>query len=156
MAIYMFVDGIPGGSTHRQFQDWFEVHSFNWGEERSGSFSFGGGGGAAKVVFHDFAISKQAGKGSPKLFLYGANGKHIPKVEIVVTREEGGQESVWERFILSDAVVSSYQIGGDSGSLPNDSVMFNFARLEFHQAVVQNGAIVYEKAFWDIKANLGG
>lgn len=155
MAIYMFVDTVAGGSTHRWFPDWFEIQSFSWGEGRMGNF-VGSGSGTAKVVFQDFSVTKQAGKGSPKLFLYGANGKHIKRVEIAVTQSGGDEEIVWERFILSDAVVSSYQIGGDTGSLPNDSLSFNFARIEFQQAIVENGAVVYEKAFWDVKTNSGG
>ncbi|WP_227625008.1 Hcp family type VI secretion system effector [Fimbriimonas ginsengisoli] len=152
----MNLQGIEGDSTSEQFRNWFEVSSFSWGETQAASQS-GGGGGAGKVHFQDLNITKRAGKGSPLLMLACASGRHLPAVQLVVTNAHGNHDRVFERFTLTDVLISSYQIEGDWASNPTDSLSLNFAKIQFEQAVGRgDGSVDFQSASWDARANKGG
>jgi type VI secretion system secreted protein Hcp len=93
-----------------------------------GTHAAGGGGGSGKVSVHDISITKVVDAASPTLSLYCANGKHIPKVTVVL-RKAG---KVYQTIKLSDVLVSSFQIGGhgSGGTLPLDHVTLNFSKIE--------------------------
>lgn len=89
--------------------------------------SSGGGGGAGKVRFREFTITKKTDTASPKLALFCANGKHIPKVTI--TMRKAGK--TYLTYTLSDVLISSYQTGGSSKSdQPTESLSLNFTSVE--------------------------
>jgi type VI secretion system secreted protein Hcp len=152
----MNIPGIPGDSNAEQFENWFEVMSWSWGETNANS-SFGGGGGAGRVQMSDFNVMKRAGKGSPLLMLACASGRHLPAVQIVMTVERGDRQMVFERFVLSNAAITSYQLSGDGSVVPSESMSLNFTRIEFTQTYQNDqGAPQSQTAFWDLQANRGG
>src|SRR5712692_6599716 len=80
MAVDYFlkIDGVEGESQDSAHGKEIQLDSFSFGVTQSGTFGAGGGGGAGKASFNDFHFTMHVNKASPKLFLYCANGKHIP------------------------------------------------------------------------------
>ena len=158
MPIYMNIQGIDGDSTNSQFPNWFEVMSFSWGESNAGTQSSGGGGGAGKVQFSDFSVTKRAGKGSPLIMVACASGKHLPAVQFAITTGRGrDQQNVFEQFKLTEVLVSSYQIGDDLGSNPSETLTLNFAKIEFDQTVnMADGSVTVQTGVWDTRTNSSG
>jgi type VI secretion system secreted protein Hcp len=156
MAVDCFlkIDGIPGESTDAQHKDEIDVLSWSWVETQSGSSATGGGTG--KVLMQDFRFSTQVDKSSPKLMLACATGKHIKSAVLACRKAGGGQDFL--TIILSDVIVSSYEIGGMSGAAgvsPTDQVSMHFAKIEFEYKQQKPDGSVGDttKAGWDLKTN---
>jgi type VI secretion system secreted protein Hcp len=96
----------------------------------------------------------QMSKASPKLFLACATGQHIKWAYMTGVR--GGEASLnFLKWTLSDVLISSYQTGGASESLPMESMSMAFAKIEVEYTVQNSdgraGEIV--KAGWDLRLN---
>lgn len=118
---------LNGGGTGLTFEDLLAVSFATVG----GSSSAGSGGGAGKVKFHDISITKYIDKSSPKLALYCANGKHIPKVTIAL-RKAG---KTYLTYTLTDVVISTYQTGGSAeGGQATETMSLNFGKISIQYA----------------------
>src|SRR5215470_11993047 len=91
MAVDMFLklDGIEGESKDHKHAGEIELLSFSWGvSNSSGLACAGGGGGAGKASFHDFAFVKRVDSATPQLMLHCATGEHI-KTGLITVRKAG-------------------------------------------------------------------
>ena len=130
---FLEIDGIPGDSKIKGFEDQIEV--VWWGYNISQPVSRGASGrgslttGAANVA--PFQITKKMDQASPKLMLHSYNGKHIPKITLTLRRQAGDQFVTFCEIELEDAVISTYQrvadITGDG--LPEELVGFTFSKM---------------------------
>lgn len=133
MAVDFFlkIDGIDGESAKDGHKKDIDVLSWSWGVTQMGSFEGGGGGGAGKASPGDFHFTMLMNNASPKLMLACSNGEHIGKA-VAVARKAGKTPQEYLKITMSDILMSSYQTGGSSGSdIPQESVSFNFAKIEF-------------------------
>ncbi len=157
MPIYMKIQGIEGESHSEEYRNWFDVFSFSWGETNPASTGGGGGGGAGRVNMADFAIMKRASKGSPALFLACATGRHFSRADIVVTRFASEEEQVFEHFVLSDVLITRYDISGDAGDIPTDGCSINFRKIEFTQMYQGPDGQLFSQTNWfDQRNGRGG
>lgn len=158
MPIYMRIDGIEGASTSFSHPNWHDVLSMNWGLINSGSTGGGGGGGASRAQFQDLSIVKTCDKGSPRMFLACANGRHIREVEFDIMSHSGETEFIYQKVKLTDVVITGYRSSSDAGSLPSEEVSFAFARVDYSQWVYDELGQVREiqTNWWDVKASRGG
>lgn len=119
------IEGIKGESQDDKHKEKIEIHSFSWGVTNSSNVGTGSGGGTGKASFTDFSFHKQADKASPLLFASAAAGDHIKKA-VFTARKAGGKAGQIDYLVitLTDVMVSSYQMGGQSGdsSIPLDAV----------------------------------
>ena len=144
MDCFLKIDGIQGESKADKHTDEIDIQSFSWGATQSGTFAFGGGGGAGKVSMQDFHFTMLNNKSSPALMLACAQGDHIASA-ILTCRKAGKDQQEFLKVTMSDCLVSSYQTGGGgTGSIPMDQVSLNFAKIE------------YEYKEQDAKGGLGG
>ncbi len=156
MPIYMKIDGIDGDSADGQFAGWMELMSYGWGVDMEMSTT-GGGGGTGKAHFQDLHFTKQSAKGSPAIMLACASGKHLPAVQIVLTKPRNEKPEAYLKITLTDVLVSSYRQMGDSGGIPIDEVGLVFAKIRYDQAYQRpNGATDFQTATWNLKTNTGG
>jgi type VI secretion system secreted protein Hcp len=170
---FLKLDGIKGESADAKHKGEIDIMSFSWGAAQTGVSATGGGGGAGKVKFHDFQITKKTDAASPLLFLNCANGAHIKEANFVV-RKAGGEQLEYLKIKLTDVLVSSYKPAGTESALiglllpavqpaaaagdeiPVEQVTLNFAKVEFSyqpqgaDGKAQGGPIL---AGWDVKAN---
>jgi len=156
MPIYMRIEGIEGESHSEQHRDWIDIYSFSWGLTQHTNTT-GGGGGAGKASFSDLSVMMPSGKGSPKLFLTCASGKHLPAVQMEITRFHEDREEVLQKVNLTDCLITSFADAGDGGSAPVENMSLNFTKIEFIQNYFAgDGSVRTERAFWDVKKNQGG
>ena len=154
--LFLQFAGIKGGSQDEKHKDWIDVLSYSWGATQSGSFQFGGGGGAGKVQFQDFNFTKFVDKSTPPLFLSLASGKHITEAifDVVKSPSDPGP---FLQYKFTDVLISSYQVGGTNETFPTESVSFDFAKLEmkFFPQDDSGRFLPPITATWDLKKNTG-
>jgi type VI secretion system secreted protein Hcp len=153
---FLKIDGIDGESADAKHKGEIDLESFSLGATNSGTFSTGGGGGAGKVVFHDFHFVMKSNKASPKVFLACASGEHIKKA-VLTCRKAGKDQQEFLKYVFSDCLISSFQTGGSAHGeiIPTDQVTVNFAKFEKEYKEQKadgtlGGSI---KSGWDLKAN---
>ncbi|MEW6209056.1 MAG: type VI secretion system tube protein Hcp [Acidobacteriota bacterium] len=133
MAVDYFlkIQGIEGESQDNVHKGTIQLESWSFGESQTGSFAYGGGGGAGKVQMQDFHFTMKANKASPKLFLACATGEHIPQA-ILIARKAGKEQRDFLKWTFTDLLISSFQTGGQANSddIPMESISFNFAKAE--------------------------
>ncbi len=134
---FLKLDGITGESTDSQHKGWFQIESFSFGLAQTGTQSSGSGGGAGKVTFNPFSITRKTDAASPNLFLHCATGEHIRTGTLQVVRKAGGEQlkldqaaSVVLTINFTDLDISSYQTGG-SGDVPLDALQLLSAHVAF-------------------------
>lgn len=125
---FLKLDGIDGESTDKRHKGDIEISSFSIGA--SAPRSSGGGGGAGKVSFSSFTITKQIDKASPLLFRAAATGKHFDKATVVFVRKAGRGQQEYLEYKMSQVLVSSVQDGTSGGGRPTEQISFNFAKIE--------------------------
>jgi len=128
---FLKIDGIEGESQDATHKGEIQLESFSWGASQTGTFQYGGGGGAGKVQMQDFHFVMKHNKASPKLMLACSSGEHIKKA-VLTARKAGKQQQDFMKVTMSDVLVSSYQTGGSAhgDEIPMDQISLNFAKLE--------------------------
>jgi type VI secretion system secreted protein Hcp len=127
---FLKFDGIDGESADSKHKNEIDLESFSWGATQSGTFAFGGGGGAGKVQMQDFHFVMKVNKASPKLFLACSTGEHIKKA-VLTCRKAGKEQHEYLKFVFTDVLVSSYQTGGSAGDvIPIDQISLNYGKIE--------------------------
>lgn len=156
---FLEIDGIKGESHDDKFKSKgaIDLESWSWGETNSGGQSYGGGGGAGKVVMQDFHFVMKMNRASGELLLACATGKHIPKATLTC-RKAGGKQEPYLVIKFADLLISSYQTGGSSHGdvVPTDQISFNFAKI-WSEYFEQDAKGVMKTAGikgYDIKANI--
>ena len=155
---FLKIDGIDGESQDAKHKGEIQLESFSWGATQTGTFAYGGGGGAGKVSMQDFHFVMKHNKASPKLMLACARGEHIKKA-VLTARKAGKEQQDFMKVSMEDVLVSSYQTGGSAtgDEIPMDQVSLNFAKIE-HEYKEQKadgtlgGAV---KTGYDLKTSKG-
>ncbi len=155
---FLKIDGIDGESTDNQHKGEIELNSFSWSKDSPGVKQeiqvSGGGAGAGRSSFFDVFFDARTSKASPQLMLACASGKHIPKVVLSV-RKSGGSSPTFVKITLTDVLISSYHVGGQSGDVPTDQFSLNFAKIEFTVfPILSNGKLGSPvTSQWDVREN---
>jgi len=128
---FLKIDGIEGESQDATHKGEIQLESFSWGASQTGTFQYGGGGGAGKVSMQDFHFVMKHNKASPKLMMACASGEHIKKA-VLTARKAGKQQQDFMKVTMSDVLVSSFQTGGSANGdeIPMDQISLNFAKIE--------------------------
>ncbi len=134
---YLKISSIPGESTAANFKDWIEVLSFahHVSQPAAASVSTAGGASVGRCEHGDFTINKELDKASPLLAQQCSEGKHIPEVTLVLCRStEGGQVQYME-YKLTETIISSVAVSGQSQGLPVETVAFNYGKIEWKYTI---------------------
>ncbi|HYL65821.1 MAG TPA: type VI secretion system tube protein Hcp [Nitrosopumilaceae archaeon] len=127
--IYLNYAGISGNSNAGGCSG-IQLDSFQWGAgTQTGTQSSGSGGGAGKVRFNEFTITKTTDKASPLFFNQLVSGKSGP-AQITLCRKAGGEQQPYLQFTLGNTLISSYNISS-GGDRPSESLTLNFQTLTF-------------------------
>jgi type VI secretion system secreted protein Hcp len=133
MAVDMFLklDGIKGESQDLKHKNEIDILSFSWGASNTTSFGTGGGGGAGagKVSIHDISFVHRIDKASPKLMLACATGQLIPTGTLTV-RKKANVPVEYLKLTMSECLVSSFSVSGNSAGTPTESVTFVFQKVK--------------------------
>lgn len=160
MAIdmYMKIEGIDGESTDDKHRKWIELRSFSWGVSQPASIaSSTGGRTAGRADFQDFTVTKLVDMASPNIYLFCANGRHIPKVTVEFCLATG-EKHPFMKYVMEDVIISAAAPGGQSVGdelRPLETVALNYGKIEWEYTPIDHagkkGATV--KQGWDLEAN---
>jgi type VI secretion system secreted protein Hcp len=145
---FLKLTGIKGGSNDAKHKDEIDVDSFAWGAAMLDSGALGAGAGAGKAQVQDLSITARASVASPLLFQACVSGQHL-KDAVFSVRQAGGSEFL--RILMTDVVVSSYQIGGHEVEQPLDQVTLGFGKvtIEYRPMKPDGSAGPAVTATWD-------
>lgn len=124
-SIVVTVDGLNCSTSLGTGE--FPALSWSFGATDSLSIGLtGSGGSAGKVALSNLTVSKRADSCSPRLFADVVTGRHIKTITVVQENTRGDDFTV----TLSDAIVSSYQLGGtESTEFPTEQISFAFTKI---------------------------
>ena len=143
---FLELDGIPGESQVRGFENQIVIDSFQLGISRSKDKS---------ASFSDFVVTKELDRASPELMLRAANGATIPTARVRLTRSSGDGERTVLRYCFTGVRVTGYS-QSSGGDLPVESISFDYATLvqSYSQQDPAGGAGGVFAAGWDVIRNL--
>lgn len=166
---FLKIDGIDGESQDSKHKGQIDILHFSYGADQTGTSSLGGGGGKGKVKAHDFVITKEIDKASPKLFQACCSGE-VFKTMTLFVRKAGKEQQEYYSIKLSDVLVSGHHTGeegsGSGGGVaggktpdadwrPLEIVSFNFSKIEIgYKEQKSDGTLSGEiKGGWNVKEN---
>ncbi|HZV74781.1 MAG TPA: type VI secretion system tube protein TssD [Conexibacter sp.] len=126
---FLKLDGVKGESTDKAHKGEIDISSFSIGAN-GGTHASGGGGGAGKVTFSSFTITKRIDKASPLLFRAAATGQHYKEAVVSFARKAGGKQLDYLEYKMSQVLISSFQDGGSQSQVPTEQISFSFAKIE--------------------------
>jgi type VI secretion system secreted protein Hcp len=127
-----------------------DVSSFSTGISATGFSGTAGGGGAGKATFKDFFMQKGFDFASVAEIRSCASGTHSASAALSLVRDTAGAPNVWFLYNLTDVLVTSVAVAGDSSGNVHESVSFGFRKIEWN-FTPSGGAT--QRAAWDIAQN---
>jgi len=126
---FIKIAGVKGEATDRAHKGEIAIGSFSIGTAQQRTS--GGGGGAGKVSFSSFTITKRIDKASPLLFQGAAQGRHYKEAVVSFAKTKSGKSTDYLEFKMTDVLISSIQDGtSQSSHQPIESISFNYAKIE--------------------------
>lgn len=163
--MYMKIDRasgtVVGEVTDSDHVGWMEIQSFNHAQTQAINPSQSGAGGrTAERVFHsDFTVSKYMDKSAPVLNLACSEGEHFKTITVELWRatDSGNKPIKYMEYILTDALISNYSVGGGGGGMPSESISFNYNTIKWSYIPMkqdaQGGPDAAIPAGWSLKEN---
>ena len=130
MAIYMKLPYATGSVTSEKYPDWIKVDGFSFGIDRNTAMETGDLTARASGVarFSQFQIRKELDESTPPILNELVMATRGQNVEIAMVKT-GDKPVEIVRYILKDAIVSSYEVVGDVGA-PNEVLRFTYSEFE--------------------------
>jgi type VI secretion system secreted protein Hcp len=120
---FLKIDGVDGESTDDKHKGEINIESWSWGVSQT---TTAGGARAGKSCASPMSFTKPVDKSSPALAANAVSGMVIPRA-ILIGRKAGEGQQEYLKYELKNVMVTSYQTGGSSQSLPTDQFSLNFA-----------------------------
>ena len=118
--------------------------------------ALGGGGGAGKAVFDDFAVVKPIDALSPQLMVATATGEHFKKATIEIFGPDGPSGAPVLTWELNDVLISGVEFSA-SGDEPSDTVTLSYAKVcSIFDGLDAAGKPVHVKECYDLKTGKKG
>ena len=142
-AIFVKIDGVPGGATEDGYEGWMRVESFSTGVERLA--------GKTAPEFSLFTLVHSTDKASPKLMEFCASGKELPAVQIHVFKSFEGH-TLLLRYRLERVLVALLQLTGSAGAGPTESFSLKYRFLSWNYSAydANDRPIGTPGAWWDL------
>ena len=121
---FLKLDGIPGESKDDAHKEWIDVESWSWGASATSPAPRA----STRPCPSDISFTKLLDKASPLLAAKTMAGTPIPKATLT-GRKAGDRQQEYLKIEFTDLLVSSYQTGGSSQSLPMESISLNFSKM---------------------------
>ena len=148
MAIYVFIENVPGDVQVDPYTDCFVADSFSFGVEREMKES-GEKSGTEDInigvgELQECTISKTMDKASAKLAQFAINGNSLgtAKIYFVEVGGGGGPEGVpvcYLQYNLNRCFVKSWSTSGDADDRPTEEVAFYYNKIAFSYKQTKDG-----------------
>jgi len=120
-----FDPAIEGGSDNAKFAKQIEIESFSWGLSNP-PFD---GKVDLPAVQQELSLVGSVDRQSPKLFEACAKGSPFTTAELSAV-SDGEDAQVFYKVVISDVVITSYQVSGSDGpGTPSESYSLTFRKL---------------------------
>lgn len=127
--MFLKLDGIKGESTDSKHKGDIQIESFQWGVGR-GISAATGGAGAGKTTIESFQITKVLDKSSPLLLSAATAGKHFKEADLLFAHKASGKQMDFLEIKMENVLISSVQDGSSAKGKPQESISFNFQKVE--------------------------
>jgi type VI secretion system secreted protein Hcp len=157
---FLKISGIDGESQDDKHKNWIELLSYSHGvNQQSTGLSTTGSISAERASFHDFTITKELDKATPKLFAACASGEHFATINVEVCRA-GGDKVKYMEYELSDVLITSFRPVAQSkdatGTLPTEVVSMSAGQIKMTYTETDKAtgkALGAVPAGWNLKTN---
>ena len=159
-AFIKFTDAVAKGEstheTHNGEKGWIEISDWDWSIEADTSFLKGAGASVGKPQPNSLNFSHYYDTASPIIMMKIVQGKHFPKVHIVMlkqTGEESGKGEPYFGLTLTEAFITKVSSkGAEDGSVTQDvEMVFKTIALGYKPQKLTGGGLDGQKDFlWDI------
>ncbi len=153
-------DGIKEGeSTHSSNsgdKGWIEISDWSWDIEADTSFLKGAGASVGKPQPGSMSFSHYYDKGSPVIMKKIVQGKHFPKVYIVMLKQTGSEDGQGEPYFamtMDEAFITKVSSkGAEDGSVTQDiEMVFKVIAVAYKPQALKGGGLDKQTDFqWDI------
>jgi len=135
--------------------EWMRIDGFSWGVSTPVSVG-SGGAGAGKAIAQPVSLVLGSSQTATQLAQYLAMGKHLESVEIeaYAPGDDKGASQLVDQYYFETVFLSGLQTHAASGSAPQESVSFAYAKFD-HSHVTQDdgGALSSTQDGWDFVQN---
>lgn len=107
------------GSIYRNFENYVEISSVQYGVDAETSYNLGGGAAVGRPTFREMVVTKNVDILSNELLRRITTGKSIPLIEIVTTQNTDAGEKVAHKIELKDVFVTDVSDAGVEGCTGN-------------------------------------
>jgi type VI secretion system secreted protein Hcp len=139
MPAFVKIGDIKGESTDGSHKDWIIIQSMSSPIHRTIP------AGAkdqqrtkGETTLGDIVMVRQLDKSSPKLAEACASGKFYPEVEIHFCSTVKGKQEPYLKYLLKNAIVTSYNFHGEASGnpLPSEEVTLGFTEIEWTYTIL--------------------
>jgi type VI protein secretion system component Hcp len=148
MAIYVWIDNVPGDVTTEGYAGCFVADSFSFGVEREMKES-GEKGGTEDInigvgELQECTVSKSMDRASAKLAQFAINGNSLgtAKIYFVEVGGGGGVEGAplcYLQYCLHRCFVKSWSTSGDADDRPTEEIAFYYNKIAFGYKPTKDG-----------------
>jgi type VI secretion system secreted protein Hcp len=149
-------DTVKGESTLDGYKDKIEILSFSHGvaQQITGDQS-NQKRTSGKPNHQDFTVTKYVDLATANLVDYCNQAKPLASIKITVGQNENGKVNPIFVYTLTNALVSSISVGGGGGGKPQETVTFNYTKIQWDykqqaSAVSDSGT---NSAKWSLETN---
>ena len=127
--MYLKIETIDGETTDKVMSKdkACDILAWSWGISNSGTAHMGGGAGAGKANFQDISVTKYVDSASNALLLACATGEHFPSAKLTVRKAGTLPPVEFLTITLSNARLTSLNIGTAAPGSPTLSEQFALA-----------------------------
>src|ERR1700731_1201902 len=124
---------ITGESTLTDFVKKIEILSFSHGvaQQITGDQS-NQKRTSGKPNHQDFTVTKYVDLATANLIDYCNQAKPLPTIKITVGQNENGKVNAIFIYTMTNALVSSISVGGGGGGKPQETVTFNYTKIQWN------------------------
>ena len=159
-AFIKFEETIPlGESTHDSHsgkKGWIEISDWGWEISADTSFLKGAGASVGKPQPGELNFSHYYDVSSPVIMMKIVQGKHFPKVHIVMLKQTGDESGKGEPYFgitVQEAFITKVTSkGGEDGAVTQDvDMVFKTVAIAYSAQKLEGGGLDVAKDFiWDI------
>jgi type VI secretion system secreted protein Hcp len=156
----MWLDGVDKGeSTHDSHNGeagWIEISDWSWDIEADTSFLKGAGASVGKPQPGTLSVSHYYDTASPLIMQKIVNGRHFPKIHIVMLKQTGNDSGKGEPYFgitMEEAFITKVSSkGGEDGSVTQDvEMVFKTVAVGYQPQKLTGGGLGKFMPFeWDI------
>jgi type VI secretion system secreted protein Hcp len=149
-------DAVKGESKLDGYVDKIELLSFSHGvaQQITGDQS-NQKRTSGKPNHQDFTVTKYVDLATANLIDYCNQAKPLASVKVIIGQNENGKVNAILTYTMANALVSSISVGGGGGGKPQETVTFNYTKIQWDYkqqagAVSDSGT---NSAKWSLETN---